>query len=110
MQANAVEYFEIDTSRPLRQQLAGKVIVEHPIFLVLLPSELPGYKLVAAAAATTPSAAGGDAAPTVAAASAGGAAGADGAAVAASTAAGGAQLDAHPAPTLAAAAAPAWPS
>ncbi|EFN53290.1 hypothetical protein CHLNCDRAFT_11283, partial [Chlorella variabilis] len=41
--ANAVEYFEIDVSRPLRQQLAGKVLVEFPTFLVLLPREREDY-------------------------------------------------------------------
>jgi hypothetical protein len=56
MQANAVEYFEIDTSRPLRQQLAGKVVVEHPTFLVLLPRERTQYKLIPATAAAAPSA------------------------------------------------------
>ncbi|KAL4859058.1 Box C/D snoRNA protein 1 [Chlorella vulgaris] len=45
--ANAAEYFEIDITRPLRQQLAGKVVVEYPTLLVLLPHEKERYCIVA---------------------------------------------------------------
>lgn len=57
-QANDVQYYELDTTRPLCQQLAGKVLVEHPTLLVLLPRERGGYTILpplpAAAAAAPP--------------------------------------------------------
>ncbi|KAL4421032.1 hypothetical protein ABPG77_007507 [Micractinium sp. CCAP 211/92] len=49
--ANAVEYHEIDATRPLRTQLAGKVVVEFPTFIVLLPREREGYTILPAAQA-----------------------------------------------------------
>ncbi len=50
LQANAVEYYAIDISKPLSSQLAGKVVVEFPTFLVLLPSEVHSYALAQPAA------------------------------------------------------------
>ncbi|KAI7844644.1 hypothetical protein COHA_001734 [Chlorella ohadii] len=55
--ANAAEYYEIDAARPLRQQLAGKVLVEFPTFLVLLPHEREEYIIISAAAAAAAGAA-----------------------------------------------------
>lgn len=52
--ANAVEYFEIDLTRPLRTQLAGKVLVEFPTFIVLLPREREDYAILPAAQAAAP--------------------------------------------------------
>lgn len=52
--ANAVEYYEIDATRPLRTQLAGKVIVEFPTFIVLLPREREGYTILPAAQVAAP--------------------------------------------------------
>ncbi|GAB4823295.1 hypothetical protein N2152v2_010341 [Parachlorella kessleri] len=57
--ANAPEYYPIDPDQVLSRQLAGKVLVEYPTFLVLLPSETRQYKLVSAA----PGAGGAAAAP-----------------------------------------------
>ena len=48
LQANAPEYYPIDTAQVLSRQLAGKVLVEYPTFLVLLPGEVGQYKLVSA--------------------------------------------------------------
>ncbi|PRW59975.1 box C D snoRNA 1 [Chlorella sorokiniana] len=48
--ANAAEYYEVDEGRPLRQQLAGKVLVEFPTLLVLLPAERDQYIILPAAA------------------------------------------------------------
>jgi uncharacterized cupin superfamily protein len=47
MQANAAEYSKIDITRPLRQQPAGKVVLEYPTLLVLLPHEKERYCIVA---------------------------------------------------------------
>lgn len=46
MPANAQEYYSIDIHQVLSKQLAGKIVVEYPTFLVLLPHELSQYKLV----------------------------------------------------------------
>ena len=52
-----MQYLEIDASRPLRQQLAGKVVVEYPTLLVLLPRERGDYTILPAATAVAPVAA-----------------------------------------------------
>ena len=44
--ANSPLYYKVDCQRPLREVLQGKVIVEYPVLLVLLPKEVDGYKLV----------------------------------------------------------------
>lgn len=44
--ANSPLYYRIDCRRPLREVLQGKVIVEFPVLLVLLPEEAEGYNLV----------------------------------------------------------------
>ncbi len=45
-QANAPQYYLLDPASTLRDALAGKIIVEHPTFLILLPGQLSGYTLV----------------------------------------------------------------
>lgn len=49
VQANASRYFLLDQTKTLRQNLAGKTVIEYPTFLVVLPSELPSYAVVAMA-------------------------------------------------------------
>lgn len=49
LQANSTRYFLLDQSKTLRQNLAGKTVIEYPTFLVVLPSELPSYAVVAMA-------------------------------------------------------------
>ncbi|PSC72977.1 box C D snoRNA 1 [Micractinium conductrix] len=65
--ANAVQYHEIDITRPLRTQLAGKVVVEFPTFLVLLRRERDEYGVLPQPA---PAQAGGGTEPATAAAAA----------------------------------------
>lgn len=50
-QANALEYYKLDQSKPLRTQLPGLSIVEYPTLVVLLPDELSTYKLAEAPSA-----------------------------------------------------------
>lgn len=77
--ANAPEFYELDAARPLRQQLAGKVLVEFPTLLVLLPHEREQYIILpAAATAAAASAAAAGAAAGMAAAGAEAAAAAEG--------------------------------
>ena len=45
--ANAVMYYKIDCTTHLSAVLQGKVIVEFPVFLVLLPEEVEEYTLIA---------------------------------------------------------------
>jgi hypothetical protein len=46
LQANELRYYRIDVRQPLRRQLEGKVVVEFPTLLVLLPREVEGYEFV----------------------------------------------------------------
>ena len=46
MQANAAQFFRINLEQPLGRQLEGKVVVEFPVFLVLLPREVEAYSLI----------------------------------------------------------------
>ncbi len=46
LQANKPEYHRIDADKFLRQQLAGKVVIEFPVLLVLLPGEEKEYSIV----------------------------------------------------------------
>lgn len=46
LQANATVYHSIDLTQPLRSQLQGKVVVEFPQLLVLLPWEVNKYTFV----------------------------------------------------------------
>ncbi|CAD7705162.1 unnamed protein product [Ostreobium quekettii] len=43
--ANEVDYYLLDKAAPLREQLVGRVVIEFPIFTVLLPSEMSSYTI-----------------------------------------------------------------
>ena len=43
-QANLPCYYAVDTSRTLGSQLAGKVIIEFPVFVVCLPGQVRGRR------------------------------------------------------------------
>ena len=45
LQANKPEYHLLDPDKFLRQQLAGKTVIEFPVLLVLLPGEEAKYIL-----------------------------------------------------------------
>jgi hypothetical protein len=44
--ANERAYYDLDPSRSIREALAGKVVIEFPTVLVVLPAELAAYVLV----------------------------------------------------------------
>lgn len=46
MQANKPEFHQLDEDKFLRQQLAGKVVIEFPVLIVLLPGEIKDYSVV----------------------------------------------------------------
>ena len=39
-------YYKLDASKFLRQLLAGKVVIEFPVVLVLLPGDISEYNIV----------------------------------------------------------------
>ena len=45
-QANKPEFHRLDEDKFLRQQLAGKVVIEFPVLIVLLPGEIKDYSVV----------------------------------------------------------------
>ena len=45
LQANKPEYYLLDSEKFLRQQLAGKTVIEFPVLLVLLPGEEAKYTM-----------------------------------------------------------------
>lgn len=45
-----MQWFCLDVHKPLRQQLAGKAIVEFPEVVVLLPEEVQQYSITPAVA------------------------------------------------------------
>lgn len=45
LQANQPLYHQLSPTKFLRQLLAGKVVIEYPTLLVLLPHELAEYSL-----------------------------------------------------------------
>ena len=48
LQANAPKFYRIDCSSCLENQLAGKTVVEFPVFIVALPEEVASYPMAAA--------------------------------------------------------------
>ena len=46
------EYHQLDADKFLRQQLSGKVVIEFPVLIVLLPGEETQYSVVSDTDAT----------------------------------------------------------
>ncbi len=49
-QANKPEFHQLDIEKFLRQQLSGKVVIEFPVLIVLLPEEEKNYSIMQDAA------------------------------------------------------------
>ena len=49
-QANKPEFHQLDIDEFLRQQLSGKVVIEFPVLIVLLPEEEENYSIIQDAA------------------------------------------------------------
>ena len=46
LQANLPVYHKLDPTKFLRQLLAGKLVLEYPTLVVVLPHELDSYKVI----------------------------------------------------------------